>query len=316
MLFPIIKEKFLSLIDKTLYLRGAFIILLPIMLYVDYVTPKRVESFYIILMILIGVTYIRTPLHLVFSGLLAFARFKLNDDLPFPSWDVFIFQWISYFLISFSVMTLLQKYKAQKTYLLNLTTVLANSLDSRDEYTAYHSENVARYSKMIAKELQLSSRVVEHIYTGGLLHDIGKIGVPEALLKKPGKLTEEEFEKIKKHPEIGYNMLKIVPEFKNNGVLDIVLFHHERFDGKGYPTGRKGKEIPLVARITAIADTFDAMTTQRVYRKSRDIESALNEIKINSGTQFDPEVVAAFLNIFEKRRDQIVKQDNNIKDFE
>ena len=117
---------------------------------------------------------------------------------------------------------------------------------------------------------------------------------------KNGKLTNEEYEEIKTHPTIGYNMIKHVADFHKNGILDMVLYHHERYDGKGYPAGLKGNQIPLYARIAAVADTFDSMTTKRVYREELSLDYTLNEIQKNKGTQFDPEIVDTFLSLFER----------------
>ena len=183
---------------------------------------------------------------------------------------------------------------------LELTTVLANALDSRGSYTLNHSENVAKYSVQIAEKLKLSKDCCAIICKGALLHDIGKIEISEHILMKNGKLTKEEYEGIMTHPTIGYNMIKHVADFHKNGILDMVLYHHERYDGKGYPAGLKGNQIPLYARIAAVADTFDAMTTKRVYREELSLDYTLNEIQKNKGTQFDPDIVDAFLNLFER----------------
>ena len=183
---------------------------------------------------------------------------------------------------------------------LELTTVLANALDSRDSYTLNHSENVAKYSVQIAEKLKLSKECCAISRKGALLHDIGKIGISEHILMKNGTLTNEEYEEIKIHPTIRYNMIKHVADFHKNGILDMVLYHHERYDGKGYPAGLKGNQIPLYARIAAVADTFDAMTTKRVYREELSLDYTLNEIQKNKGTQFDPEIVDTFLSLFER----------------
>jgi len=155
--------------------------------------------------------------------------------------------------------------------------------------------------------MNLSKVSCEIIRKGALLHDIGKIGIPERILGKNGKLTNEEYEIIKSHPILGHNMIKHIGDFDKNGVLDIILYHHERYDGKGYPKGLKGDQIPLFARIVGIADTFDAMTTKRVYRDAFDIEEALNEIRKNKGTQFDSEIVDIFLSIFDSNNDTFKK---------
>lgn len=190
--------------------------------------------------------------------------------------------------------------KVRKDYL-ELATALANALDSRDPYTRHHSENVSKYAVKIAKEMGLSADLCDVVRIGGLLHDIGKIGIPEQILKKKGKLTEEQYNIIKNHPHIGYKIINHITNFSKNGVLDIVLYHHERYDGRGYPNGLKGKDIPLLARIIAVADTFDAMTSKRVYREKLDLNSALSEIQDSKGTQLDPEIVDVFLKMMREK---------------
>ncbi len=148
---------------------------------------------------------------------------------------------------------------------------------------------------MISCELDGSTEECFKYYLGGLLHDVGKLGIPESILFKPSRLTEEEYDIIKKHPQSGHDTLKNCDVFKeHHQILDIVLYHHERFDGSGYPMKLKGEQIPLAARILAIADSFDAMTTPRIYRKERDMEYAVNQISENMGTQFDPEIADVF----------------------
>ncbi|WML58901.1 HD-GYP domain-containing protein [Neobacillus sp. PS2-9] len=186
-----------------------------------------------------------------------------------------------------------------------MTATLAVSIDARDEYTAFHSRNVAYYSREIARAIKLPRKVCDDIYIGGLLHDIGKIGVPESILNKPSRLTEVEFNQIKQHPQLGYDMLKYIPYFKKNGILDMVLYHHEKFDGTGYPHELQGESIPLVARIMAVSDAFDAMTSRRKYRNEIDLEYAMNEIRNGKGTQFDPQIADVFLELIEKKKIQI-----------
>jgi diguanylate cyclase (GGDEF)-like protein/putative nucleotidyltransferase with HDIG domain len=174
---------------------------------------------------------------------------------------------------------------------------LALAIDAKDQYTHQHILRVQRYAVAIAKELGLSGSDLEAVNTGALLHDIGKLGVPEYVLMKPGRLTPEEFDKIKKHPEIGEAILDPV-EFPWP-VLPVVRHHHERYDGKGYPDGLKGEEIPLNARIMAVADVYDALTSSRSYRRAWTHERAVETITKDAGTHFDPDVVAAFLNIIQ-----------------
>ncbi|WP_237562795.1 HD-GYP domain-containing protein [Bacillus dakarensis] len=187
---------------------------------------------------------------------------------------------------------------------LELTTALANALDSRDPYTLNHSENVAKYAVQIAEKMGLPKASCEILRKGSLLHDTGKIGIQEHVLMKNGKLTDEEYEIIKSHPTIGFNMVKHISDFHSNGVLDIILYHHERYDGKGYAKGLKGEQIPLFARIVAVADTFDAMTSKRVYREKLDLAFTLNVIRNNKGTQFDPYIADVFLALFEDQLEE------------
>ncbi len=179
-----------------------------------------------------------------------------------------------------------------------LCECLGNAVDSVDPYTRNHSEQVAVLSYMIALALGFRPEHADIIHIAGHLHDIGKIGIPCSILQKPDKLTDEEWRWIKKHPEIGANILKPVKFFNTKGgVTDMVLYHHERWDGKGYPAGLKGREIPIGARIIAVADAFSAMFQDRPYRKARKFDEALDEIKKNAGRQFDPLVVEAFIAI-------------------
>ncbi|MBV9789752.1 MAG: diguanylate cyclase [Chloroflexi bacterium] len=172
---------------------------------------------------------------------------------------------------------------------------LTRALDTRDEETEEHSQRVKRYSQLTAQRMRLSAKEIEDIGRGALLHDIGKIGVPDAILLKPGRLTEEERALMRKHPEIGYRMIAHIPFLAE--AAQVVLHHHEAFDGTGYPSRLSGNNIPLGARIFAVADAFDALTSDRPYRKALRVELAIAEIERCSGTQFDPQIVEAFLAI-------------------
>lgn len=176
----------------------------------------------------------------------------------------------------------------------------AKSIDTRDPYTAFHSRNVADYARGIAEELGLSKEETEAVYLAGLIHDIGKIGTPEHILRKESRLTEEEYDIMKKHPEEGYGIIKNISRLAELGITDMVRHHHERVDGKGYPLGLKGNDIPLGARILAAADAFDAMTTNRSYRQKLSAETAAEELRRCSGAQFDANVAAAFLRVLER----------------
>ncbi|RFT16538.1 MAG: HD-hydrolase domain [Candidatus Saccharicenans subterraneus] len=175
------------------------------------------------------------------------------------------------------------------------TTVenLMTALDLRDVETFGHSRTVSKYSQVLAEVLGLKDQpTLDHIRKGALLHDIGKIAIPDSILKKPGPLTPEEWEKIRMHPTLGYGLIKEMKLLKEVG--NIILYHHEKYDGTGYPRGLKKDEIPLEARIFALADALDAITSHRPYRPEQDFLTARQEIIRNSGTQFDPVVVEAF----------------------
>jgi diguanylate cyclase (GGDEF)-like protein/PAS domain S-box-containing protein/putative nucleotidyltransferase with HDIG domain len=183
------------------------------------------------------------------------------------------------------------------TYL-EYTNALVKAVDAKDPYTKQHSQNVSVISVEIAKSLNLNENDIEVIKYAALLHDIGKIAVSEAILTKNDRLTKDEYEILKKHPIIGANILKDIKFLEKE--IPIILHHHERFDGNGYPYGLKGREIPLGARIIAIADAFDAMISGRGYKKSISLEDTLKEIKMASGTQFAPEIVNKFIEVLEK----------------
>jgi HD-GYP domain-containing protein (c-di-GMP phosphodiesterase class II) len=169
---------------------------------------------------------------------------------------------------------------------------LISLIDLRDRYTGGHSERVARYVGAMAVEMGLPEEETENIVLAASLHDIGKIGVPDQVLLKPGRLTDEEFEWIRKHPEWGWMAVRNVEGFRDASLL--LLHHHERLDGKGYPGGLKGSEIPMGSRFIAVADSFDALTTNRPYRAARSLDEAMAEIRRCAGTQFDPDIVDAF----------------------
>jgi len=179
-------------------------------------------------------------------------------------------------------------------------TIMAFSeaLEARDQYTAGHSRRVMEYSKSIGQRLKLDKQDIEDLKRSALLHDIGKIGIPDTILKKKTKLTNEEFAIIKSHPETGAAILKNIKSFKH--LVPAVYHHHEQFDGEGYPHSLKGERIPLHARIIAIADTFDAMTSSRSYRNALSFRKALSELERCKGTQFDPDIADIFIDILQE----------------
>lgn len=186
---------------------------------------------------------------------------------------------------------------------LKAITSLAYALEAKDKYTSGHSQRVAHISVVIARELGLPHDDIERIRLAGLVHDIGKIGVKEVVLNKPGYLTEEEFQHIKYHPAMGEHILS--PIVDDEKILMIVRYHHERYDGRGYPDGLSGEQIPLGARIMVVADSYDAMTSERPYRYAMSSKKAYAEIERGRGTQYSPEVVDAFIRVASIDTDQI-----------
>ena len=174
---------------------------------------------------------------------------------------------------------------------------IVNIIEAKDEITEGHSVRVAGYSHALAEAMGYDEDRVDQVYQTGLLHDVGKIGIPDLILKKEGKLTNEEYGEIKEHTSIGGHILAAI---ETMGYLaDGAKYHHERFDGKGYPNGLKGKEIPEIGRIIAVADVFDALVSKRHYKEAMDVESAKQEILRGSGTQFDPDIVQVFLKLLD-----------------
>ncbi len=192
--------------------------------------------------------------------------------------------------------------KLEKAYLENIQT-LRYTVEAKDPYTRGHSDRVSEYSVLLGKKLGLSEQDINLLKVGGLFHDIGKIGVPDSILLKESKLTDDEYSEIKNHPTIGTHILSNATIFKDT--LPIVKHHHERYDGNGYPGKLVGEQIPYLARITAIADSFDAMTSRRTYRNSLSLDVVKSEIERCKGTQFDPNYANAFLDIINNDYSQI-----------
>ena len=181
--------------------------------------------------------------------------------------------------------------------------ILRFTVEAKDAYTRGHSDRVSAYSVLIGEALGLPEEDLKTLKIGGLFHDIGKIGIPDSILLKTTKLDDEEYSEIKNHPAIGAHILSNATIFKD--IIPIVKHHHERFDGHGYPGKLKGEEIPYLARIATVADSFDAMTSKRSYRDSLPIDVVKEEIKKNSGTQFDPEIAEVFLKILDEQPEEI-----------
>ena len=183
-------------------------------------------------------------------------------------------------------------YQDLERFVINVVKSLVYAIEAKDLYTRGHSERVNRYSVLMAEHLQLDEEQRKVLYWASILHDVGKIGIPETILNKPGPLNEDEYSVIKGHPEKGYDILEPLEQLSSS--LPGILHHHERYDGGGYPHGLKGGDIPLPARIIAVADTFDALTSDRAYRPGKNVKEALAIIENVAGTQLDPHLVEVF----------------------
>ncbi len=192
----------------------------------------------------------------------------------------------------------------EKAYL-DTIGILRQTVEAKDPYTRGHSDRVSEFSVLIGKKMGLDEATLHTLKIGGLFHDIGKIGIPDSILLKESKLSDDEYSQIKNHPTIGAHILGDAKVFKD--ILPMVKHHHERFDGRGYPSGLAGTDIPLIARIAAVADTFDAMTSKRTYRNSLPLDFVKEEIKKCSGTQFDPEIAGIFLDILNNDYQEIAQ---------
>ncbi|MEM9883868.1 MAG: HD domain-containing phosphohydrolase [Planctomycetota bacterium] len=170
---------------------------------------------------------------------------------------------------------------------------LTAAIDAKDSYTHGHSERVALVSMLLARAAGFDEQQTQRVYLAGLVHDVGKIGVPEAVLSKPGRLTEAEFELVKRHPDVGATILRDIRQMDD--LIPGVRYHHERWDGRGYPEGRAGEDIPVFGRVIAMADAFDAMSSDRTYRKRMTPDAVRQEVRDGAGTQFDPDLAARFL---------------------
>jgi HD-GYP domain-containing protein (c-di-GMP phosphodiesterase class II) len=223
----------------------------------------------------------------------AMLAINCRDEGDFTSVDLQLFRAVADRVTAFLENQRL--YDELTDLLIGLLYAVVNSVDAKDPYTYGHSERVAYFGRALARAAGFVEMDYERIYLAGLLHDVGKIGVPDAILSKPGKLTKEEFDTLKLHPQIGVKIL--APVAKTRDLLPGVLYHHERIDGRGYPAGFAGGGIPLLGRIICLADSFDAMTSNRTYRAALPVPLAIAEIRRCAGTQFDPALADQFLKL-------------------
>ncbi|MEK6545206.1 MAG: HD domain-containing phosphohydrolase [Nitrospinota bacterium] len=224
--------------------------------------------------------------------------FKINNEQPFTNSDM---EFVSVLCGQAGIaIENAQLYEKVANSYMEIIATLANAIEVRDKYTAGHSIRMAEYCRSIAIKLGTPPNEVENIYTAALLHDIGKIGIPDSILLKIGPLSIDEYKTIKTHPDIGVKIICNLPDVE--GICNIIRHHHERFDGYGYPDSLKGEEIPLGSRILFVADTFEAMTNLRPYREALSVTKAIEELKNCAGTQFDPKVVGTFIDILKEKK--------------
>lgn len=259
----------------------------------------------IILSILISILSSDNVVH-VFKKNLAFGILGILPMAPFGYLLAFLYN--KYTIMSI-LLIMIPVLFARYTYMLYIDSksryhetvkVLMNALEMRDKYTEGHSRNVAKIVRAIAEELNYSDSHMEQLELAAYLHDIGKIGIPDYILNKPERLSDEEYAEIQKHPSIGYDIVKDIRDLGN--IPNLVRHHHERYDGKGYPDGKKGDELELDVYILQLADSIDAMSTDRIYRPALSQERIKEELIKNRGTQFHPKVVDLYFKVCEKNK--------------
>jgi putative nucleotidyltransferase with HDIG domain len=260
----------------------------------------------LLISILMAITTKKNLIYIIISNIkLGLLNFIIM--VPFGIGLTYVYNQLSYsgvLLLLFPIMLVkftFSLYIDAKTQYIQTVDSLMRAVEARDKYTEGHSQRVAKIVEMIAREMKLSEFKIEMLNIASMMHDVGKIGVDDSILNKPGKLTEEEFNAIKKHPEIGYNILKDVKNLEN--VIDLVRHHHERYDGRGYPDGKNKDELSMDVFIIQLADAIDAMATDRPYRKALTEKDIMFEIHKYSGSQFHPDVVEAYINAIDKKRE-------------
>jgi HD-GYP domain-containing protein (c-di-GMP phosphodiesterase class II) len=249
-------------------------------------------------------TYLAVAFAMVSVNLLSYLQsILMNFERPLSGYIVPSLVGVAIgILFSVNRVRLLDRAGEQRKLLLNIVQALSVALDERDAYTYGHSERVTNYSLELGRRVGLTRDELEILEIGSILHDIGKIGVSDTILNKPGQLSDEEMETIMLHPVKGERILGQSRDLKNSKFVDCIRSHHERYDGKGYPDGLIGEKIPLMARIIAISDTFDAMTSLRPYRQKKSIKEALNELQRCAGRQLDPKLVTIFCEMMDNEQ--------------
>lgn len=220
---------------------------------------------------------------------------------------VWLIAFVGYLVTKFNLKNYRERQKNDVKIILQSMNTFISFIDAKDPYTRGHSRRVAMYAAEIAKRMGMPESEVQNIYYSGLLHDAGKISVPDAVLNKPGKLTDEERQSIQSHTVAGGKMLKQFSSIK--GIRETALYHHERFDGTGYPEGLKGHDIPIYARIVGIADSYDAMSSNRVYRRHLNKDEIIEEIQKGAGTQFDPDILKYMVDMINDGYVNVVKME-------
>ena len=220
---------------------------------------------------------------------------------------IWLIAFVGYWVTSFNVRNYKERQQNDVKIILQSMNTFISFIDAKDPYTRGHSKRVAMYAAEIAKRMGLSSDEVQNIYYAGLLHDAGKISIPDAVLNKPGKLTDEERLLIQNHTIAGGKMLKQMSSIR--GIRETALYHHERYDGTGYPEGLRGEAIPLYARIVGVADSYDAMSSNRVYRRHLNKDEIIEEIQNGTGTQFDPDLVKYMVDLINDGYVNVVKME-------
>jgi HD-GYP domain-containing protein (c-di-GMP phosphodiesterase class II) len=224
--------------------------------------------------------------------------------LAFIIWAVVL---NGFFVTKFNLRSYREKQKNDVKIILQSMNTFINFIDAKDPYTSGHSRRVAMYAAEIAKRMRLSEDEVQNVYYAGLLHDAGKISIPDAVLNNPGRLSDEERKQIQNHTVAGGEMLKQLSSLR--GIRETALYHHERYDGNGYPEGLRGESIPLYARIVGVADSYDAMSSNRVYRRHLTKDEIIEEIQQGSGTQFDTGIVPYMVDMINDGYVNVVKKE-------